>query len=303
MEEASNFLATKRKKYAVVTGANRGMGFETCKQLASNGVVVVLTARDEKKGIEALDKFKGSALSEYVIFHQLDVADTSSVASLADFIRNQFGKLDILVNNAAITGVITNTDAVRASTVNGEGANIKWSEVTAQTYDLAKVCLETNYYGAKRTTEALIPLLQLSDSARIVNVSSSSGKLKFVPNEWAKGVFLDDESLSEERIDEVLSKFLNDFKEGEIEAKGWPPFLSAYALSKAAMNASTRILAKRHPNFIVNSVCPGYVKTDMNCQDGILTVEEGSQNIVRLALLPNEGPSGLFFSQKQVSPS
>ena len=81
----------------MVTGANRGMGFEICKQLASNGVVVVLTARDEKKGIEALDKFKGSALSEHVIFHQLDVADTSSVASLADFIRNQFGKLDILV--------------------------------------------------------------------------------------------------------------------------------------------------------------------------------------------------------------
>ncbi|XP_052194871.1 (+)-neomenthol dehydrogenase-like isoform X2 [Diospyros lotus] len=268
MEEASNFLATKRKKYAVVTGANRGMGFETCKQLASNGVVVVLTARDEKKEMTGQKNWHPAQ-----------------------------------VNNAAITGVITNTDAVRASTVNGEGANIKWSEVTAQTYDLAKVCLETNYYGAKRTTEALIPLLQLSDSARIVNVSSSSGKLKFVPNEWAKGVFLDDESLSEERIDEVLSKFLNDFKEGEIEAKGWPPFLSAYALSKAAMNASTRILAKRHPNFIVNSVCPGYVKTDMNCQDGILTVEEGSQNIVRLALLPNEGPSGLFFSQKQVSPS
>ncbi|GMP43242.1 hypothetical protein CsSME_00012681 [Camellia sinensis var. sinensis] len=95
MAEASTFLATRR--YAVVTGANRGMGFEICRQLASKGVMVVMTARDEKKGIEALEKFKEFGLSELVMFHQLDVVDPSSVASLAHFIKIQFGKLDILV--------------------------------------------------------------------------------------------------------------------------------------------------------------------------------------------------------------
>lgn len=81
----------------MVTGANKGIGFEICKQLASNGVKVVLTSRDEKRGIDALDKFKGTHLSDLVIFHQLDVTDPASVASLAQFVKNQFGKLDILV--------------------------------------------------------------------------------------------------------------------------------------------------------------------------------------------------------------
>ncbi|KAJ0054362.1 hypothetical protein Pint_00378 [Pistacia integerrima] len=98
MEQTSPFLATKR--YAVVTGANKGIGFEICRQLASNGIVVVLTSRDEKRGLEAVQKLKESepGLSDYVIFHQLDVGNpATSVASLADFIATQFGKLDILV--------------------------------------------------------------------------------------------------------------------------------------------------------------------------------------------------------------
>lgn len=84
-------------RFAVVTGANKGIGFETVRQLASNGFVVVLTGRDEKKGLEALGKLKDSALSDNVLFHQLDVADPASITSLADFIKTQFGKLDILV--------------------------------------------------------------------------------------------------------------------------------------------------------------------------------------------------------------
>ncbi|KAK2650364.1 hypothetical protein Ddye_017853 [Dipteronia dyeriana] len=143
--------------------------------------------------------------------------------------------------------------------------------------------------------EALIPLLQLSDSPRIINVSSSMGMLKYIRNEWANGVLVDAENLTEERVDEVLSEFLKDFKEGSLETKGWPHFLSAYSVTKVAMNAYTRILAKKYPNFCVNCVCPGYVKTDINCNTGILSVEEGAASPVRLALLPNGGPSGVFF--------
>jgi hypothetical protein len=80
-----------------VTGSNKGIGFGICKQLASNGVVTVLTARDEKRGLEAVEKLKESGLSEYVVFHQLDLADPVSIASLADFIKIKYGKLDILV--------------------------------------------------------------------------------------------------------------------------------------------------------------------------------------------------------------
>ena len=80
-----------------MTGSNKGIGFETVRQLASNGITVVLTARDEKRGLEAVEKLQESGLSGQVIFHQLDVADTSSIASLAQFIKTQFGKLDMLV--------------------------------------------------------------------------------------------------------------------------------------------------------------------------------------------------------------
>lgn len=84
-------------RYAVVTGANKGIGLEICRQLACNGVMVVLTARDEKKGMEAVENLKRSGLSNLVVFHQLDVVDPSSIASLADFVKSHFGKLDILV--------------------------------------------------------------------------------------------------------------------------------------------------------------------------------------------------------------
>ena len=84
-------------RYAVVTGANKGIGFEICRKLASNGIVVVLTARDEKKGLEAVEKLREFGLSDHVVFHQLDVADPASIASFADFIKTNYGRLDILV--------------------------------------------------------------------------------------------------------------------------------------------------------------------------------------------------------------
>ncbi|GLT84543.1 hypothetical protein SLE2022_027680 [Rubroshorea leprosula] len=118
-----------------------------------------------------------------------------------------------------------------------------------------------------------------------------------VSNEWAKAVFNDVENLTEEKVDEVLSQYLKDFKEGSLETKGWPANMSAYTLSKAAMNAYTRIPAKRYPDFCINCVCPGFVKTDVNYNTGILSVEEVAEGPVRLALLPNGSPSGLFFDR------
>ncbi|KAL6981904.1 hypothetical protein U1Q18_023522 [Sarracenia purpurea var. burkii] len=177
----------------------------------------------------------------------------------------------------------------------------EFSQLRTQTYEVAEVCLETNYYGAKRMIESFLPLLHLSDSPRIVNVSSGSGKLENIPSEWVKGVLNDAESLTEEKIDEVLSKFLKDFKEGSLETNGWPVFCPVYAISKAAMNADTRIVAKKYPSFRINCVCPGYVNTELNGNTGILSVEEGAQWPVKLALLPDDGPSGLFFSCNEVS--
>ncbi|KAJ8900486.1 hypothetical protein K2173_025263 [Erythroxylum novogranatense] len=294
-------MAEATKRYAVVTGANKGIGFEICRQLASNGIFVVLTARDEKRGVQAVEKLKDSGgLSDYVIFHQLDVADDDSISSFADFIRNRFGKVDILVNNAAVSGSQVDADGLRAS-VGKAVSEINWSEISTQTYELAEECLKINYYGAKKMAEALLPLLRLSDSPRIVNVSALRGKLEVVPNEWAKGVLSNAEELTEEKVDEVLDQFLKDFKEGSLEIKRWPAQLSAYTMSKAAVNAYSRMLAKRHPTFCINCVCPGFVKTDINFNTGYVPVEVGAEGPVRLALLPNGGPSGCFFSQMEES--
>ncbi|CAL5340082.1 unnamed protein product [Camellia sinensis] len=292
---------TTTKRYAVVTGSNKGIGFEICRQLASKGIIVVLTARDEKKGFEALEKLKSDGLSDHVVFCRLDVVDPSSVASLADFIKSKFGRLDILVNNAGILGAKMDWDSLQSSEANMEEVRSSWKKVMTQSYELGNECLQTNYYGTKRMIEALNPLLQLSDSPRIVNVSSMGGKLELIPSEWAKGVLNDVESLTEERVEEVLNEFLKDFKQDSLETKGWPTFSSAYTMSKAAINAYTRILAKKYPTFRINCVCPGWVKTDINNHIGKLTTKQGAQCPVKLALLPDDGPSGLFFIDNEPS--
>ncbi|KAL5058471.1 hypothetical protein RYX36_030075 [Vicia faba] len=266
-------------RYAVVTGANKGIGYGICKKLVLSGVVVVLTARNEERGLEAVERLKKeTGLYDLVVFHQLDVDDSTSVASLALFIKTMFGKLDILRN----------------------GAEIDWKEVGYETYELAEKCLKTNFYGVERVTEALLPLLHLSTCPTIVNISSRAGLLKHITNECARKVLSDIGNLTKEKIDEVLKEFEKDYREGLLEIKGWQTFASAYTISKAALNAYTRIMAKKYPHFYVNSVCPGFVKTDINQNTGNLSIDEGTETPVMLALLSNGGVSGCFFTKGEV---
>ncbi|KAL9252809.1 (+)-neomenthol dehydrogenase-like protein [Drosera capensis] len=295
----STFLETKR--YAVVTGANKGMGFEVCKQLASSGVTVILTARDPKRGLEALEGLSTSGLSELLHFHQLDVTDSESVAALADFVKAKFGKLDILVNNGGILGAHLDADGLRARAAVLEQVDLSIFVGNAtQTYELAEACIDTNFYGVRRMVQALLPLLQLSDSPRIVNVSSVSGKLQFMQNEWAKGILYNIDNLTEEKLVKVVTEFLHDLKDGSHAEKGWSTLGPAYMVSKATLNAYTRLLAKTYPNISTNCVCPGIVRTSMVCGVGNFSAEEGAAFQVRLALVPN-GASGLFFQGNEVA--
>ncbi|KAI7988781.1 Short-chain dehydrogenase/reductase 2b [Camellia lanceoleosa] len=287
------------KRIAVVTGGNKGIGLEICRQLASNGIMVILTARDEKRGLKSVENLKACGLS-HIFFHQLEVTDQASIASMADFIKNKFGKLDILVNNAAISGSIIDEEAQKRLNLI-VSSNLKAEKFVEQSYEMGEACLGTNYYGVKLVTEELIPFLQLSDSAKIVNVSSTMGQLELVLNEKAKKELSDTDSLTEEKVEEVLKRYLDDLKEDLLETKGWPVNFSAYIMSKAALNAYTRVLAKKYPNIAINAVSPGFVKTDLNHHRGILTVEQGAEGPVMLALLPNGGPSGLFYDQMEVS--
>lgn len=289
-------------RLAVVTGANKGIGLETARQLASHGVTVILTARDEKKGTDAVESLHHVGFSS-VVFHQLDVRDPASVASLANFIENQFGKLDVLENNAGASGVLVDVEGLKAlnidpeSWLSGKATNIVQG-VIRQGYEDAITCLDTNYYGVKRVTEALLPLLMRSTSgARIVNVSSLRSELKRMPSESIRNELNDIDNLNEEKIEKLLDRFLEDLKNGRLEAGGWPMMIPSYSVSKTVLNAYTRVLAKRYADMCINCVHPGFVKTDINWNTGVLPTEEGAKGPVMLALLPNGGPSACYFDQ------
>ncbi|KAJ1702142.1 hypothetical protein LUZ63_001921 [Rhynchospora breviuscula] len=179
------------KRIALVTGGNKGIGLEICRQLALNGTNVILTARDEKRGKEAVEKLTKDYGLTNVIFYRLDVTDLSSIESSVSFVKSQFGKLDILVNNAGIVGHEFSKPI--AEKINNGGDRSYILEVQAklqagdlkflaamaiEPYEKAKECIDINYYGTKAMCEAFIPLLQLSKSPRIVNVSSYFGKLE-----------------------------------------------------------------------------------------------------------------------------
>ncbi|KAJ8506274.1 hypothetical protein OPV22_007160 [Ensete ventricosum] len=144
----------------------------------------------------------------------------------------------------------------------------------------------------KTVTEALIPLLQSSQSPRIVNLSSLYGRLRYIPGDRIKEEMRNVDVLSEDRLNELLQSFLNDFKERKLEENGWPTSICAYKVSKVAVSAYTRILAKKYPNICINCVHPGVVKTDMNCNTGELPVEEGAQRPVLVALFPDVAVGG-----------
>ncbi|WOG81228.1 hypothetical protein DCAR_0100373 [Daucus carota subsp. sativus] len=299
MAETSN---PSVKRCALVTGGNKGIGFEICRKLAANGLAVISTARSELKGREALEKLQASGLSD-VFFHQLDIKDSASIAALAKFVEINFRTLDILVNNAAIPGLIIVSPEKfidGGGFVNDENAQLL-KGIIEEDYELAEDCLRTNYYGAKAVTAELLPLLKLSDSARIVNMTGTFGELKWICNVKVKAELDDVENLTEEKIDEIAEWFLRDFKENKLKANGWPIKASAFKISKAAINAYTRLLARNHPNISVNCVHPGYVQTDITSGTGPLTPEEGARAPTMVALLPNNGPSGIYFSEMQPS--
>ncbi|XP_073112582.1 salutaridine reductase-like isoform X1 [Elaeis guineensis] len=299
------------KRIAVVTGGNKGIGLEICRQLAFNGVKVILTARDEKRGMTAVEKLREGGLSD-VVFHRLDVTDSSNIASLAHFIGAQFGKLDILVNNAGIGGaaidleklseILKDSKSTSEEKVEDTEGIFNWmKENFQQSYEMAEECLRTNYHGVKDVTKALLPHLQSSYFGTIVNVSSTLGQLQCIPNEGLRQELNNIDGLSEDRLTDLSNLFLKDFKEGLLDANNWPTFASAYTVSKVLVNCYTRILAKRYPSLCINCNTPGFVKTDINYNTGILTTEEGAKGPVMLALLPKGSSSGLFYDQTKIS--
>lgn len=271
---------------AVVTGANRGIGFEIVHQLAQHGLTVILTSRETAVGEEAAKVLQEGGLN--VVFHQLDVIDHTSIKEFSDWVQETYGGIDILINNA--------------------GVNFNYGSENSVEY--AEQVITTNYIGTKNMIKAMIPLMRLSASgSRIVNVSSRLGRLNGRRNRLGdvtlREQLEDVDSLSEELIDSTMDKFLEQVKDGSWTSGGWPQTCTDYSLSKLAVNAYTRLMAKileERPEghkIYINCYCPGWVKTAMTGWSGNISPEEGADTAVWLVLLPDQFISGKFFAERR----
>jgi NAD(P)-dependent dehydrogenase (short-subunit alcohol dehydrogenase family) len=240
------------KRIALVTGANQGVGLQVAKELAANGITVLLGSRNFDRG-----KAAAAEIGPGAIALQLDVTDGASIAAAAERIRKEFGRLDLLVNNAAISN--TRKQALGLSLQ--EYAKI--SLASNASLDEMRAVWETNVFGALAVYQAMLPLLRESSNARIVNVSSGVGSL----------AVNSDPAYPYHRF-----------------------YGPIYPASKTALNAITlAMMVELESTAIkVNLVSPGFTKTNLNGFEGTEPVEEGSREVVRVALLGPDGPSGTF---------
>lgn len=234
-------------KIAVVTGANRGIGFEICRQLAQKGLTVILTSRDATKGKKAVDELKKQNLN--VDYQVCDVTDANSIQKLKEYVERKYGRCDILVNNAGIF-----PDSKDASSGG-------WPSIFNSKIDVIRKAMETNVYGPVLLIQAFVPLMKKYAYGRIVNFSSGMGQLS--------------------------------------DMNGCCP---GYRISKTSINAVTRICSDEleGTNILINSMCPGWVKTEMGGAGATRELPEGADTAVYLATLPDGGPSGLFFRNRKV---
>jgi NAD(P)-dependent dehydrogenase (short-subunit alcohol dehydrogenase family) len=222
----------------LITGANKGLGYETARRLIADGHDVWMAARDDERGRRAADELGGR-------FVRLDVTDDASVAAAVDTV----GELDVLVNNAGIVG-----------------NRRPFAELTADDVELV---FATNVLGVVRVTQAFVPVLERSGNPVIVNVSSGMGSI---------GVTSDPG-----RLESTLVSL-------------------AYPASKTALNMLTSQWAKALPGMRVNAVDPGYTATDFNDHRGTQSVQDGAEQIVRMAELDQSGPTGTFSDRHGIVP-
>lgn len=231
-------------KIALVTGANRGLGFETSKQLAKKGFKVYMASRDEQKGKMACEILSSAGLN--VVALKMDVTKTKDIRSAVDLFKSNNETPDVIVNNAGVFLEMLSDSGNNESILNVDPVIILKT-------------IETNTMGPLKLLQAFVPMMKDKDYGRIVNISSGMGQLQ--------------------------------------EMGGKAP---GYRISKTSLNALTKILQAElsDTKITVNSVCPGWVKTDMGGDSAPRSVEEGVATTVWLATTDNP-PAGKFFRDKE----
>jgi len=245
------------KPVALVTGANKGIGLQIAKDLAGQGFTVLVGSRDIQNGEAAAKTVAADARAL-----QLDVTNTTSIAAAVERIRKEFGRLDVLVNNAGIS------HTGKAGRPLAE--LVKLGRPSVASLDEVRAIFETNVFGVIAVTQAMLPLLREAPAPRIVNVSSSTGSL----------------TLNSDPANPRRAMF---------GAYSWSKTaLNAVTVAFAAELESAGIK--------VNAACPGFTATDLNNFEGTRTVQQGAREPVRLALLDANGPTGGYSSDEGVVP-
>jgi NAD(P)-dependent dehydrogenase (short-subunit alcohol dehydrogenase family) len=244
---------TTDQKIILITGANKGIGFATARELGRAGHVVLVGARDRQRGTDAARELSGEGLDAR--FVRLDVTDLATIEAAAAYIDAEFGRLDILINNAGI------------SRDRRPGTN-DLSEPSEMPLAAVREVFDTNVFGVIAVTNAMLPLLRRSPAGRIANVSSGLGTIAFLTAD----------------PDSEFGRYAR---------------LLAYNSSKAAQNAVTIMYAAelRDTAIKVNAVSPGFCATDLNNHQGVQTAAEGGAQVARQAVLPDDGPTGVFLSE------
>ena len=242
--------STSDDRIALVTGANQGVGLQVAKELVAHGVTVLVGSRNFERGEAAATEIGAGAIAL-----QLDVTDRVSIGGAAERIRREFGRLDLLVQNAAISNTRKGSLSLQ------EYARI--SRASNASLDEVRTVWETNVFGVLAVYQAMLPLLRESSDARIINVSSAVGSLT---------------------------------SNADPAYPYHPMFGPVYPASKTALNAITlaMMVELESTGIKVNLVSPGFTKTNLNGYAGTQSVEEGSREVVRVALLGPDGPTGTF---------
>jgi len=269
-------LQQPQPRVALVTGANKGVGLEIAKKFAADpsiGTLIVACRTDGPKTAQEL----GTNCEDVY----LDLTDDDSIAKCRKYVEEKHGKLDILVNNAAI--------CFNDPTLYGKVPETPFR-------DQASITLQTNYFGTKKLTESLLPLMR-EPSSRIINMASYAGRLSILNSKRLVAQFTDPD-LTTQQLDGYLNEFVHAVEAGTHASQGWPN--TCYGVSKLGLIAYSRILARDYPHLYVNTVDPGYCATDQNNHRGTRPAARGAVTPFLLATTPNPYTGVHFYDEQEM---
>ncbi|CAN0116365.1 unnamed protein product [Heterosigma akashiwo] len=278
---ASAFASTYQK-VALVTGSNKGIGKEIARKIGKEeGFLCILGSRNEELGQIACEELKSEGCNVSLV--QVDLDDHSTIEQASKIIEEQYGRCDVLINNAAV--------CFNSPTLYGKVPHTSFAEQ-------ASITIRTNFFGTLELTRALLPLMRKSASPRIINIASSAGRLSILPSKDRQDAF-SSETLRLEELENFMHDFVADAEGGVHSQRGWPN--TGYGVSKVGIISMTKILAREEgQSFMVNSVDPGYCKTDQNDNQGFVPAQRGATTPFLLATLPDDQYfSGMHWYEEQ----